>query len=358
MCKERYVFLFDKQTNVKISYFYLNMKSVTKFEISKEQIKSIFIAAEIGEIVDIQEISDGWYNSVFSVTAKSTQKYVLKVAPAKNVKILSHEHRMMESELIFYKLISEKTKVQTAKIIYEDFSEKIIPTAYFIMEFLQGERLDKAKLAKEEGRKANENWAFILSEFHKIKGEGFGYVQSGLHRTWKDALTKMTQMLIDDSASFGKKCKIGEKLLAYIGKFSAELDNVPCSFVNFDLHSKNLFCTKEANGDIKLAVLDLERCFFGDPIGDFIMPEMLTPFEKKNFLSTYNRFAEMSVSANKNQKIRYYLICAYLAAIMYTERFSRFISPQKYFSGIYWEGTLGCKLLARNAFANLKKLSK
>ncbi|MDR3292689.1 MAG: aminoglycoside phosphotransferase family protein, partial [Clostridiales bacterium] len=333
------------------------MKSITKFQVTHDRIRAVFNAAGIGAVSEIAEISDGWYNSVFSAVDKDGKKYVLKIAPQKSVKVLTHERNLMASEVNFYRLLSEKTAIKTPKIAFADFSESIIPTPYFIMDFLSGERLDKTKLTPSEKEEVNEQWAWILSEFHKIKGAGYGYDQAGLCDNWKDGLTHMTQILIDDAASFGKKCAVGKKLLLYIDRFSDALKNVSSVFVNFDLHPMNLFCEKTPDG-IRLSVLDLERGFWGDPIGDFIMPEGLKNFAKKGIVPRYNRYAAAPIDTGAEEKIRYHLLTVYLATVMYTERFSRFKGFGKFFNITYLAGTVGYKIFAKISFSALKRLSK
>lgn len=331
-------------------------KSVTKFEVTLDQIRDCFKAAGITDISDIKELSDGWYNSAYSAADKDGKRYVIKIAPSDAVRVLTHERDLMRSEVRVYRLLSEKTAVKTPKIIYSDFSKSVIPVSYFIMDFLDGERLDKARLTPDERKKADEQWAFILSEFHKIKGVGYGYEQAGLKAAWKDALAHMTQILIDDAAYFGKNCRTGKKLLFYINEFAAELENVPCALVNFDLHPMNMFCKRTKDGGIELTVLDLERCFFGDPVGDMIMHgSMREGLAKKAAVQLYNRFAEEKMGVGRNEQIRYNLLFAYLAVIMYTERFSRFEGFGKYFNSVYWLGTLGYKMIASRSFSALKR---
>jgi len=332
------------------------MKSTTKFKISNENLHAVFKFAGIDGVTEFKEISDGWYNSVFSAMDKNGKKYVIKIAPPKDIKVLSYEKNLMAQELEFYKLLNQHTTVKTAKILFSDFSGAVIPTPYYIMNFLDGVRLDKEKLTKAEKENANRQTAFMLTEFHKVKGEGYGYNQTGLYDNWKDALTQMTKMLIADAESFNKKCKAGKKLLDYIQKFKDVLSDIPCVFVNFDLHAKNLFCKKLTDGSLELSVLDLERGFFGDPIGDFVTPEALKPLTKKIIFKNYNRYVK--ITADKNVKIRFWLLVAYLSLIMNIERFSRFKGAGKHFSLVYVMGTLGSKILERKAFAALKKLSK
>lgn len=333
------------------------MKNITKFETTPQQIGSIFQAAGLGEVSCINELSDGWFNRIFSAVAKDGKKYVLKLAPSKDAKVLSYEKDMMESEVNCYRLLAEKTNIKMPKIVFSDFSQKVVPTSYFIMEYLNGERLDKAKLTPQERQKSKEQMAWILSEFHKIKGESYGYEQMGLRDNFKDALATMTKKLIEDAASFGKKCRVGEKLLHYIDKFSSILEKVPCVLVNFDLHSMNIFCSSTQDGEIELALFDLERGFWGDPIGDFVTPEPLKRLTKKAVFIGYNRFVEKKILAGREEEIRFALMTGYLAVITYVERFSRFRGAGKYTNSVFLIGTIASKLFKRQAFSALKKFS-
>lgn len=334
------------------------MKIRSKFEATNTQIVQAFINAGIDEISEITELTDGWFNRIYSAVDKAGKKYAIKFAPPKDAPILTYEKDMMVAEVDCYKLLAENTQIKIPKIVYVDFTETVVPTAFFIMEFLDGVRLDKAKLTATEKQEVNDRIAWILSEFHKLQGSGYGYLQIGLQSTWKDALIKMTDCLIKDSETYGKNCRIGKKLLTYIEKFAAVLEDVPCDLVNNDLHSKNIFYNKNSDGEIELAILDLERYFYGDPLGDFIIHEMGKPLCKKSIIKQYNKYAKKSILGSKEEEIRLYLLVAYLAAVMYTERFSRFNSLSKYFNIVYIEGTVCYKVFKLLAFNKLRKLAK
>lgn len=331
------------------------MRSTTKFIASEEIIRKAFAQAGISDIKNIVELSDGWFNRIYSAVDNDGKKYVIKFAPTKDAPVLTHEKNLMLAEVNCYHLLAEKTQVKTPKLVFADLSESVVPTGYFIMEYLSGVRLDKANLTPSEQKIVTDKIAYILSEFHCITGNGYGYEQIGLQDTWKQALIEMTQCLIADCSHYGKRCKIGKKLLAYIEKFSDSLEDIPCVMVNFDLHNMNIFCDRNANGEIELAVLDLERFFYGDPIGDFVVHDLLKPLSKKSIIEYYNKYAKHTVNANRNEEIRLNLLKCYLATVMYTERFSRFNTIGKYFNSTYLEGTGGYQLLKRSSLAALRK---
>jgi len=307
------------------------MHSKTKYDISAAQVSAIFATAGLGEATRITPIADGWYNNVLAVTAGG-ERYVLKVAPPPEVEVLTHERELMRQELRFYALLRERTAVRTPRVVWEDLTRQLIPCDYFIMEFLPGKRLDKAKLTKEEKTKADEAILNILAQFHSIVGEGFGYEQMTLEPNWHLGLRKMVQALVDDCAHFGKRCPLGEKLLGYIDRHRALLESVSTVLVNFDLHPMNIF-----HHDGGLTVFDLERCFWGDRLGDNVLRGYTAP---KSF--------------TKEEKIRFYLTEAYLAVIMYTEKYARY----RPWNIIWWMDVIGTLGLGIISFPALRRLSR
>ena len=307
------------------------MRSKTKYDVSAEQVRAIFEAAGLGGVAQFESLSDGWYNNVLRVTAGGGQ-YVLKIAPLPEVPVLTYERDLMRQELRFYALLRERTTVKTPRVIYEDLTKTLIPCDYFIMEFLPGQRLDKARLSKKDKAKADEAIMGILAQFHSIAGTGFGYEQMGPEPNWYLALRRMTQAMADDCARFGKRCPLGKKLLGYIDRHRALLEAVPSVLVNFDLHSMNIFIHEG-----ELTIFDLERCFWGDRLGDFICRGFTPP---KSF--------------TKEERIRFYLLEAYLAVMMHTEKYARY-SP---WNAIWWMDVAGALGLGVIAFPALRRLSR
>jgi len=306
------------------------MQSKTKYDVSAAQVSSLFAAAGLGEVARAAPITDGWYNNVLDVTAGG-ERYVLKVAPLPEAAVLTHERELMRQELRFYALLRKRTTVRTPRVIHEDLTKTILPCDYFIMEFLPGRRLDKAKLSPEEKAGVKAQARDILDQFHAVEGTGFGYEQMGLEPDWRLALRKMSQALVDDCARFGKRCPLGNKLLGYIERHRALLEAVPCVLVNFDLHPLNMFYHEG-----ELSILDLERYFWGDRLGDFVYG-VLPPRE-----------------LNGEERIRFYLLMAYLATLMYTEKYSRY----RPWNGTWWADVAGTLLFGILSFAALRRLSK
>lgn len=326
------------------------MKSKTKYFVSKSQISEIFNSAKLGAVTNVVELSAGEFNSAYRVTANGVE-FVLKIAPKDNAHTLTYEADIMAREVEFYRLIAEKTDVKTPKIFYYDDTLSIIPTKYFIMEMLDSRPLNTVKLSKLERHNVSKLIGEMVAKLHTVKGNGFGYEQNGLSSNWYLALRSMVENLINDCARLNKKCRKGAKLLGYIDKSKAILESVESVYTHYDIWDGNIFY-KNIDGDIELTLIDTERGFWGDGIGDFVSIELLTALNKKKSVLGYNKLAEKPIKFSRDEMVRYYIMTAYLGLIVYTEKFARYkIWQFKYYINIALS-----KILLKQAFNGLKKL--
>ena len=232
------------------------MISRTKPELTKAQVQDMFNSACLGEVISFNKLGDGEYNAVYDVVS-DMGNYVLKVSPLEKTGILTYEQDMMRGEVFWYAQIRTHTNVKVPYVYYKDFSHTVFPSDYFIMERMQGEQLNNAKLTKEEKLWCKEEIARIIAKFHKVQNNKFGYIQNQLYDNWHIALRSMTLNLIHDTERVGRKTKRGEKLLKYIDEHKDILESVTCSMVNLDMWYGNILCTRK-NDKLELIVIDPE----------------------------------------------------------------------------------------------------
>ncbi len=299
------------------------MRSKTKFKVSNEKLRELFYAAGLNDVSQIAPLGKGEFNAVH-LGAGGGKEAVIKIAPDKNAPVMSCEKDMLRSELFWYGKLRNGTGIRVPEVLFPDFSQKLIPTNYFIMERLDGETLDSVKLSKEERVRVTAEVARMAAEIHRVKNDKYGYIQTGLYDNWYLAIRAMTGTLIKDAADRGKKSKNGEKLLYFIDKHKGVLENAECCMVNFDLWKPNFIC-KRAEGVIEIALIDPERCFWGDRIADFVCMETMQDLpDKKISIEAYNAVADKPIERTQEGTIRYAAALGYLALIMETERYYRY----------------------------------
>jgi len=329
------------------------MNSRSKYLIEPDTIHRLFENAGIMDIQTIQPLGAGEFNSLYSV-ATLTKSYVIKIAPLGEGSILTYETQMMASEVYFYQELREKTSISVPEIYASDFTCKMIPTSYFIMEKLEGTTLDQAKLLPEEHRKATELNLEMIAMMHSIQGIQFGYLQNGLHDNWYQAILSMVENLLKDARRFHHGSRKGQRLLLYIIKNKTILETVESRMVNFDIWYPNIICD-QSHGELSLGWIDLERCFWGDRIADFVSVDFMnmTLDKKINVLEIYNRFSKEPLSLTNNERIRFAIMLGYLGLIMEVEKYARY----SLFHFGWWRNVAVCKMLYKASFESLKSLS-
>lgn len=325
------------------------MKSFTKFNIDEKTVEKLFKAAGFDKIESISPLTAGEFNSAY-VASAGGKGYVLKVSPTLSANVLTYEKNIMANEVDFYRIIREQTTVKTPQIYYYDNSRKLIPSEYFIMERLTSKPLSETNLGADDRKKVLVKTGEMVAKLHNIKGEKFGYIQNGLRDNWYEAIKSMVNNLISDCKKVGKKAKNGYKLLEYIEKYKGILIGVTPTYTHFDIWDGNIFCEKVGE-EFDLTLIDTERGFWGDRLGDFVSVDILKEFrDKTDAIKGYNERAENPITFTRDEVVRYSILLAYLALIVHSEKYVRYTKLQ----GKYWANISFSKLLFNRAFKELK----
>ena len=298
--------------------------SRTKFDISREQIEAIFLHAQLGPVRDIRVLGAGEFNSAFAVETDGGT-YALKVG-ANNAAVQIYEQDMMKSEVHWYQVMRERTDIRVPRVYVTDFSQSIVPTNYFIMEFISGVQKDEMAFTPEQAIKADREIARLVAKLHRVPGEKFGYIQCGLHDSWDLALESIIGNLIRDAGKLDLPAPGAEKVLEMIRRHREVLKKAPCRLISFDAWDPNFICVSVDPDNPEFVWIDPERCLWGDPLMDFVTLGLgrWKLGEKQEVLEAYNALAEFPVTATREEEIRYAFGLCYLAVIMDVEKHYRY----------------------------------
>jgi aminoglycoside phosphotransferase (APT) family kinase protein len=233
---------------------------------------------------------------------------------------------MMKSEIHWYQVMATQTDLRVPSVYFSDFSKELVPTNYFIMEFIPGTQKDEMDVTPEQKAKGDREIAGMIAKLHRVKGEKFGYIQCGLHDSWYLALRSIVENLIRDGEKVNHSMPRGEKLLELIDRHREILEKVPCRLISFDAWDPNFICTNCDPEDPEFAWIDPERCLWGDPMMDFLTMELgnWNLSRKTRTLAAYNAVAEFPVSGTREEEIRYAFGLCYLAGIVECEKHYRY----------------------------------
>ncbi|MDE6110624.1 MAG: aminoglycoside phosphotransferase family protein, partial [Eubacterium sp.] len=328
------------------------MKNKMKQNLSDSDIQKIFSSNNLGNVLDSKQLSGGEFNTVYKVVTDNGE-YVIKIAPSKDVSVLTYEQNIAASEQFALNKLCNNSYAKVPKVIA--FSASTNKYSYLIIEFVEGKMLLGQKLSKDEYNNVMFNLGKAVAEFHNVECDlGFGYLQNGLKSTWKEAYFDMVQNIIADAKKVRCKIPYFDEIMNMIDKCSYVLDEVKTpSILHFDLWQGNIFIK-----DGKLSsIIDFERTILGDPVGDFIHLDYIVPFnldENKSLIDGYNSVAKNKLSFNKNELIRFYLMRLYLGMIAYVETYYRM--PR--FSAQFFGKKVFARKVLSSAVHELNKLTK
>lgn len=325
--------------------------SKVKRSLTKDNINEIFQRHCGGEIADFKALTGGTFNSVYKLESVDKKAYILKIAPDESLDVLTYENNIISNELEFFKLTEKIQAVRFPKIYGYNVDDSY-KYEYILMEFIEGQMLNKARLKGEERSAVMYDLGKAMAEIHTItKENSFGYMQTP-HSTFTEAYKSMAENVINDGLKVTKSLPYLKRIRDTIEKHIDEFDALDKAVLtHFDLWPGNLIVK---DGRLH-SIIDCERCMFGDPIGDFISLDYMAPIEKavpKELLEGYNSVSLNKLTFNRNEKIRFYLMRLYLGLIVYTETYYRCSKYSPEFIGRLAFG----RIVIRNALKQLEKI--
>lgn len=329
------------------------MKSRTKFPVTHDDVKRLFAAAGMGDAVSSAPLGAGEYNTVMSVKTDNGKEYALKIAPSPEAEILAYEKGMMQAEIYWYDTMRKHTSIRVPEVYYCDFTRKLLPADWFIMEKLSGAHPSPSKMNDDEKRRYTERMAQMAAELHKIKNDRFGYIQGELYDSWYEAIRAMTVTLISECEAKGRRTTRGERLLGYIDRYKDVLARAECCMVNYDIWAPNIIVSSSPDGYAEYQWIDPERSFWGDRMADFICLELTKPLKEKTAsIAAYNEVADIPVKCTREEEIRWAVMCAYMGLLQETEKYYRYTPLM---AG-WWRNVISGGLLSyRMGFAALER---
>jgi aminoglycoside phosphotransferase (APT) family kinase protein len=248
--------------------------------------------------IEVKELTEGYFNVAYLIQLSNGRECILKIAPPKDVLVMTSEHNIMFSEVDSMNMISKIGNIPIAKILYYDNSHEICDNDYFFMEKLEGKSfylVEKERTEEEKGE-INYQLGSYNATLNKIVGKKFGYYGQLKKQgdNWYEVFKSMIEDCIHDANVLQVDIQVNVNQISYL--LEKDKDNfcevtIP-KFVHWDLWAGNIFVK-----DNKITgLIDFERCMWADELIEY---GFRTYLYDKNFFRGYG-IQELS----ENQKIR------------------------------------------------------
>lgn len=248
------------------------MQSITKPPITQSQLAKI-ATKHFGAVPNaIKELTDGWFNAAFLFVYPAT-KYVLKVAPPEDVKVLRYEQNLMAAEVGAMVEVKAKTSLPVPAVIAYDRTREEVDSDYFLAECVQGIPLEKVRegLTDEIKDSVDRQIGTLLRSLHTIDGIGFGTYNGPNHLSWGDAFGFLLDNLRRDQVDADIELPSGTFEAACRHLDSLKEVSTP-TMIHWDLWDPNVFI--DPHSGTVTGLIDFERALWADPLmeGNFKRP--------------------------------------------------------------------------------------
>ena len=245
------------------------MESLTKNRQSEETLrKMVERFFHPHELQSYKEMTEGYFNVAYEVTLSSGEAVILKVAPAPNVRLMSHERNIMYAEVQAMKKVREHGGIPVPEVLGYDNSNTICRSPYFFMEKLDGSSLNEMKdsLTREQIQGIYRETGKMCRKINSMICPCFGYPGQPEYQgtDWYQVFRRMLEAGIDDArqGNVDLQIPVDELLNCLTQDRDIFAEVTEPRLVHWDLWDGNVFVS---DGKIT-GLIDWERCIWGDPL--------------------------------------------------------------------------------------------
>lgn len=178
----------------------------------------------------------------------------------------------MRKEAAIMARVSGRLRAEVPRVLLSDDTKQALPLSYLVMSKLEGVTLGSLErgLSREAMHAAYVQIGGLLSDFHQIVMDGFGYIgETGIVTRHADNRSYLMHQFERNCADYVARGG-GEELARRIAAHAAERQELfvtqgAARLCHNDLHAGNLMAHTELGGVRITGVLDFEGALAGDP---------------------------------------------------------------------------------------------
>ncbi len=241
--------------------------SITKSTLSADTINAMVEKAFGCKADSMEELTEGFFNIAYKIQVNN-QSVILKIAPPKNIDVMTHEKNIMYSEVDSMRKVAKETSVPVLKVLFYDDSCVICDRPYFFMEMLDGRSFSTCmdEYSTEEKYEIHKQIGKYNKKLNQLTNDKFGYYcqEDKQGSNWYEVFKSMLEdTFVDAERKNVIRPVTKDELLVLLEKDKYIFDEVKQpKFVHWDIWAGNVFIKdKEVTG-----IIDFERCLWADEL--------------------------------------------------------------------------------------------
>lgn len=278
----------------------MNKKSLLFGTVSKADLNRIAEKNFSSNICSYKLLDGGLFNTTYLVQIENSERYIFRFGPLRTDVLLPMELNLFEAELQVCQLLRHH-KIPSNTPVAIDLTREIIDRDYVIFDYINGTVLSDQSIHPKNRAELYRQTGAITKKMHEIPGDYYGRISDSFRGirfdSWIDYLFSELQELRNACVKHQVfSAKFFDKAEALFKRGKPYFESVTAPYlVHGDLWAGNIMVSE--NHEKIAAIIDTDRCLFGDADIDLASPWMITD----DFLKGYG---QISNSDNPDRKIK------------------------------------------------------
>ena len=271
------------------------MRSQTQRELTADEVAGLVgrWLGPSGKVVDAQELGGGGFAAVWRVVVDDGRSVVLKTSPPQDAVLLTYERGLLAAEAQYFELLArDAPELPVPRVLHRQSAGsdegETFDGDWMVVTLLPGSALSglRGVLSAEDDHEVRVQLGRAIARLHALTGPHFGYSGPGRRQgdSWRAVFLGIIDDLLADADRLGGELPMpGADVRRIIEAAAPVLDDVerPAP-VHFDLWDGNVLASGGEGGPdpvVLTGLVDGERWLYGDPLVDFVGPDLFGNLE-------------------------------------------------------------------------------
>lgn len=260
-------------------------------ELTEDELRRVIDTALHTTLTDYRLLSGGLFNTTYFVDTVDCGKVVVRMGPVNRHLLMPFEHRLMETEVMFYELCRPRG-IPVSEVLYINTDKALLDRDCMIVRYLPSKNFYDINAEGQLRSDLFREFGKQVAAMHSIKSKKFGRLpdvaQGGGFDSWGACLRQE----MEDYLSVATKYDIFDdrdvRNLREVYRIHEPLANTvsEATLVHTDMGPGNILIRTDTPTPVFGALIDPDRGFWGDVENDFCLIRWLVC---DDFIAGYGR---------------------------------------------------------------------